>query len=275
MIASPGLDELRKDQCIWVLSEAHSSASPLTFFSRVIPAEDAWIEKAADFLKSRLHGFDILKICHRRSNKTAYHASHRYFGEFELDSPAGDETDSISISSIKVRTDGKKRSILVNSLTGNPIALLPPVSPRDAGVFAHFRMPRCFTKQLSPSTRMTEKSIVTRRASWVISGKDAPAHSFTWFQAFVWCQRLRRQNQMPRWLFIKAARERKPVFLDFFNPFLCEEFIRKLRTNDQVYAEEMYPTPDHIWLRHETGRYLCEFRFLYASRLKPDVSEAI
>ncbi|WP_339830536.1 lantibiotic dehydratase [Paenibacillus sp. FSL R7-0272] len=121
----------------------------------------------------------------------------------------------------------------------------------------------------SPVVRISEHTprieingVIFQRERWELgeanlerlrNAKDA-------FGIFVEMQRLREQYQLPRYVFFKVDSEKKPFFFDFENFFAIELLHSLLQKNKGVTFIEMEPSPDHLWLKDEEGKYCFEMR---------------
>ena len=85
-----------------------------------------------------------------------------------------------------------------------------------------------------------------------------------------------RQNNLPRFAFVKVHVEIKPCFIDFDSPIyveiLCKMARRTLASNDPqkpVVISEMIPRPDQLWLPDAQGqRYTSELRLVVLDQKK-------
>jgi len=71
-----------------------------------------------------------------------------------------------------------------------------------------------------------------------------------------------RAHQLPRFVFARTPKERKPCLIDGRSPFALELLRHLLSDDGSVRFEEMYPAPDGLWLKDEHGRYTCELRMM-------------
>jgi hypothetical protein len=103
--------------------------------------------------------------------------------------------------------------------------------------------------------RLVTGRIVLQRETWRIAGKglvaDTPA------AAFRTLQRLRRDLDLPRHVFVKLADQPKPVYCDLNSPLL----VRSLTGHEDIELSEMLPGPDHLWWDTDGGRGTSELRY--------------
>jgi hypothetical protein len=125
------------------------------------------------------------------------------------------------------------------------------------------------------SPRMMVGDVVVAREKWRLSPDDfgivehrradPREHAKTFLAVRKWA----RENDVPRHVFAKSAREPKPIFLDLASQ-KCVELLSHLLKQaaagdspDGVVLSEMLPEPGRCWLRDGTGnRYTSELRLL-------------
>jgi hypothetical protein len=149
-----------------------------------------------------------------------------------------------------------------------------------------FGMPLCWEvdsvlKQYLPDAahlpRLTIGALTIGRERWLATRDDFPflterdrAARFAAMRAWA------RARGLPRYVFYKLPRERKPCFLDLDSPLYVDLFVKGAASLEQqtaVRIDEMLPEVRDAWLTDENGgRYLSEFRF--AARLA-DVGGAV
>ena len=69
-----------------------------------------------------------------------------------------------------------------------------------------------------------------------------------------------RAHGLPRFVFARSDRERKPYFIDLHCPFALEVLRHLCHGALRVTFTEMLPGPEALWLRDARGRYTCELR---------------
>ena len=72
---------------------------------------------------------------------------------------------------------------------------------------------------------------------------------------------------LPRFTFVKAAGELKPILFDWADPLSAEVALALARKNPVLRFEEMLPGPEQLWLRSEAGRHTSEFRTVFFREL--------
>jgi hypothetical protein len=125
------------------------------------------------------------------------------------------------------------------------------------------------------SPRILIDDVVVAREKWRLSG-DAigivdrrRADAGDPARHFLAARRWARENDVPRYVFAKSAREAKPIFLDLqsqkYVELLCH-LLKQAAGGDaphHVTISEMLPAPERCWLRDGAGhRYTSELRLL-------------
>jgi len=79
-------------------------------------------------------------------------------------------------------------------------------------------------------------------------------------QRFLGARRWRREFDLPRFVFVKSPRERKPFYLDFESPILISLFAKMVRNAGQgnqphalISLSEMFPAHGQLWLPDNKG----------------------
>ena len=122
----------------------------------------------------------------------------------------------------------------------------------------------------SHAPRITIDRMVVTRETWRLRADEVAFTQTTdaadgYLQVRAWAQAL----GMPRFLFYRTPKEKKPCYLDLASPLYVELFIKEVRTmvNSEDAADfvltlsEMLPDPDHAWLTDAQGtRYTSEIR---------------
>jgi hypothetical protein len=104
--------------------------------------------------------------------------------------------------------------------------------------------------------------VVYQRERWQFKtaqlfGHDPRADEFS---LFVKLRGMQRREGLPRFAFVRLASEKKPLFMDFHNFFLCELIYSAWPANEDVTFTEMLPGPEHLWLKDAEGSYCIEVR---------------
>ena len=123
--------------------------------------------------------------------------------------------------------------------------------------------------------RITIDRLVVARESWQIdvTEPDFPNHSDR-AERFASARRWARSRGLPRWIFVKAASEPKPFYVDFESPLYVDQLAHVLRREaapgeDRTFkVSEMLPPPDQLWLPDRGGsKYTSELRMVLFDRM--------
>jgi hypothetical protein len=265
MIVARDLAAVRSGEFTVVLAECHSAIGCAGFQSRVIEDTDAWLSSVSSFLTSRLAPAQPLMITTVPTNKTWYTGPLHGVSYLEVGSPAPAGVTAVALDDlVMVFSD---RGLALETKAGDrSFAVLPDGRRADdwRRPLEWLRPPRyTHVRQVGP--RSTTGRVVRKRAAWRLTSDGLPGSRADPLQVFVWAQRLRLRTDLPRWIFIHPRDERKPICIDFANPFLCEELLRHMRRTESIYTEEMLPSPDDAWVKSPMGHHLSELRLLYVA----------
>ncbi|MGH4011678.1 MAG: lantibiotic dehydratase [Pseudonocardiaceae bacterium] len=122
-----------------------------------------------------------------------------------------------------------------------------------------------------PLGRVRAGAAVYQRASWqleltLLSGLRGA-------DAFLALRRIARREGLPRFVFVRAETERKPLLIDTWSPFGADLLCHLAQQVSWCRAEEMLPAPQDLWLHDERGHYTCELRVQFLRGL--DEPEAV
>ncbi|HWU88315.1 MAG TPA: lantibiotic dehydratase, partial [Kofleriaceae bacterium] len=106
--------------------------------------------------------------------------------------------------------------------------------------------------------RVTVDGFVLARERWCFETAALPFIRLkTPLDRFVGARRWAAEHQLPRFTFVKARWEPKPVYLDLESPIFVELFCKLARSGDAVVITEMLPTFDQLWLVDAEGAAYC------------------
>jgi hypothetical protein len=108
--------------------------------------------------------------------------------------------------------------------------------------------------------RIEIEGLVYQRESWRLGPPDFPALDKDGFELFRRIQEFRRALGMPLEVFVRSAAERKPLHVDFENPFSVELLAELFGKGEELELAEMLPDSRHLWLVGKGGRHTCELR---------------
>ncbi|MCU1264993.1 MAG: hypothetical protein JWM21_1311 [Acidobacteria bacterium] len=119
--------------------------------------------------------------------------------------------------------------------------------------------------------RITIDRLTVARETWRFGAAELTfAFEKDEVQRFVGARRWKHEFDLPRFVFIKAPVEQKPLYLDLESPTLINIFARIVRRTKEANAPnmaisvtEMYPAHDQLWLPDAQGNlYTNEFRLV-------------
>jgi len=115
--------------------------------------------------------------------------------------------------------------------------------------------------------RVSIDKLVVSRESWTFTPEEITcAYEKTDSARFLAARRWAQSHGLPRFVFVKATSEVKPVFLDFDSPIYLNIFSKIVRRagateGAQIMVSEMLPAPDQVWLPCAAGHhYTSELR---------------
>ncbi|WP_027660060.1 lantibiotic dehydratase [Salinispora fenicalii] len=175
-----------------------------------------------------------------------------------------------------VATDDRKRTVALADLTAVLVDGKPRLRAPDgeltlyAGEDDHVHL-RAFAApgvalplirfgDFAPRIRVGD--VIVQRARWWFSAADlGVAEVRDAATAFLAVQSLRARHEIPRFCFVSAAHEPKPVGVDLDNPLAVDALLALTLAGDgKVSLAEMRPAPDALWLRHGDKPVTAEFR---------------
>jgi hypothetical protein len=116
---------------------------------------------------------------------------------------------------------------------------------------------------------------VYQRERWVVPTADHGLSTMDDVELLEWAAGLRHRLALPRFVYLHAASEPKPYYVDFSAPLALRVVQQLAATNDHLTFTEMLPGPDDLWIREEGERFCGEFRmtlFRYEGRREPHAS---
>ncbi len=133
--------------------------------------------------------------------------------------------------------------------------------------------------QLAGPRRHTPRVTIDRgvvcRESWRFDADElAFAHERDEAERFVAARRWAESHGIPRFVFVKAAHETKPFYVDLDSPLFVNAFAHAVRGaaaepdgRTTITVSEMLPTSEQTWLMDRQGRrYTSEFRVIAVDR---------
>ncbi|WP_331742424.1 lantibiotic dehydratase family protein [Kitasatospora sp. NBC_00085] len=136
------------------------------------------------------------------------------------------------------------------------LAAYPPLAALSAPQLVHARIE---PPAVERTAAVTLGNAVYQRARWFVAMPDVAGLDPA--ARYLSLRRLAAARGMPRFVYIRSERRRKPYLLDTRSPLGAELLAHVTEAGERVQFEEMSPGPDALWLRDEEGRrYTCELR---------------
>lgn len=119
--------------------------------------------------------------------------------------------------------------------------------------------------------RVSVDKMVIFRESWSFSAEELKfIHDPEEHERYLGARAWMRRHDLPRYVFVKVAVERKPFFVDFDSTIYVEilvKAVRRVLASEQkdtpVTVTEMLPSPDQLWLRDAQNQtYTSELRIV-------------
>lgn len=172
--------------------------------------------------------------------------------------------DAISVADVTIQ-DGENGLRL--QAGGQYLRLHTPITRRSTGLDPI--SPLAFPAVEAPpinlgahTPRIEIDGVVYQRERWVVEGGLSGAEGKEGFELFLAVWRWKERMGLPDEVFVRVAREPKPIFVDF----TCTPFVELLHTisrhNEQLTLTEMWPDTRHLWLDGPEGRHTCECRLV-------------
>jgi hypothetical protein len=143
-----------------------------------------------------------------------------------------------------VEVDGRRRWLYPGDLasTLHRAVSRPAVVPVPIDLGAH-------------TPRVTIDGVVYQRARWRVR---LPGRVGEKFDQWLAVHRIRRELDLPRYVFVKHPAEPKPLYVDFADPVSVLDLARLPEA--EVLVSEMLPAPDQLWWRVGGETQCAEFR---------------
>lgn len=108
----------------------------------------------------------------------------------------------------------------------------------------------------SRTPRIVIDGVVYQRARWRTSIPSTTSREL--YDRWLTVQRWRRDQGLPRHVYVRHPDEPKPLYVDFADPLAVAELTGL--TPEESVITEMLPTPDQLWWQTESGYQCAEFR---------------
>ncbi|MDY7222593.1 lantibiotic dehydratase [Halalkalibacterium halodurans] len=123
---------------------------------------------------------------------------------------------------------------------------------------------KSFSIQIGEHTpRIEINGVVFQRERWTFACKEllVRVNGYTDWLLLDWATDLRKNYNMPRYVYARGNNEPKPIFVDFHNFFTLEVLYQLLKRNEHVSITEMVPAQDSLWFTRGENKHTAEFRF--------------
>jgi hypothetical protein len=267
LVAATGWDALRRGEVRVILGELHHGVQQLGWMLTFADDESAWWEEAAQLLPAATPTLQPANLVLRRRMKTA---------PPELSGP------SVEASGATRRPPGIALHSLVVRMSPDGIGLHAPGEERALcfhppaygvnrdgyAVFACFSYPlvnHLIVRSGAHTPRVEIGRLVYQRERWEVDAAGIPPlGTGDDLERVVRCWALRERLGLPERVFVWAAGEPKPVFVDLASPLGVEVLAQVAGRSARLIVTEMLPHPNELWLRGQDGPYCCELRLACA-----------
>jgi hypothetical protein len=246
-----------------VVGEAHPQFLTAVFPSACFhPERERMMEEIDAWAKRQRAYPHMAQIAYHRKTKIF---PYRLPGKVIELLPRLPEIDDQVIPAGELHVSNREGQVYLHDQTGKEWRLYPPLhaEPLDpVALFSHPRLGIGTVKTGNRTPRIVMGRVLLQRARWeldadawrVEQGSDHP------FDLMLHVYRLKEQEGMPDWVFVRVEGERKPFCIDFANVFLLEMLQGLLKQSRTAVFSEMLPAPNDLWLDDGGERYCCEFR---------------
>ncbi|HEU0088991.1 MAG TPA: lantibiotic dehydratase [Pseudonocardiaceae bacterium] len=223
------------------------------------------------WLTRSVPGRRLAGLATTRRNKGFYRFPGRRVIVTAVDHEGGDEVvtgDELTVRLIDGRPrliDREGRPVLLYPMLAD-LTTYPPVAALTDVPVLHLPV-----RQATPSRplgRVRVGAAVYQRACWRLDLTELRKAGGS--TAFLALRRIARRERLPRFVFVRAETERKPLLIDTWSPFAVDLLCHLAQQVSWCRAEEMLPAPEQLWLCDERGHYTCELRVQFLRGLDPE-----
>ncbi|HEX4099642.1 MAG TPA: lantibiotic dehydratase [Pseudonocardiaceae bacterium] len=155
-------------------------------------------------------------------------------------------------------TDRDGRPVLLYPMLAD-LSTYPPIAALTDVPVLH--LPVRQATPTRPLGRVRIGGAVYQRACWELDLTELRGRRGA--EAFLALRRIVRHLSMPRFVFVRAETERKPLLIDTWSPFAVDMLCHLAQQVTWCRVEEMLPSPEELWLVDEHGHYTCELRIQF------------
>lgn len=276
LISAPDIGAINKGRFDLIFSEAHPMRYPASCYNVLVEPsgkKNVLREELAGIQKYIAGDKTIAQLLINPKDILDGSFDSRFPAEIEYDLYSKSRKRRISLSDLKIRytdkslklLDSKNREILfLGSLPffGSSFSVLSPTFNclRQAQATSRFQRARL-------------GDFVFQREQWFFLKKDLffaqDEYKKEGLELWLELEKWRRNQNIPKHIFLRADNRIKPIFVDFENYFAIEAFINFVkRARQSISIEEMLPGPEDLWFKDKNGRYTCEFRLILYKKAK-------
>lgn len=139
------------------------------------------------------------------------------------------------------------------------------IDPLGPFVFPAIQMPTIDLGIHTPRIQIGQ--VVYQRERWSLDGAALSDPQARDFELFLELWRRKERLGLPDEVFVRAAQEPKPIYIDFTNYLLVELIDHVARQSQRLTVTEMLPHSGQLWLTGAEGRHSCEFRTVAIGKL--------
>lgn len=172
--------------------------------------------------------------------------------------------EAIPVAAVTIR---ESATGLYLDAEGQHVRLYTPITRRSSGLdpLAPLSFPALEPPPISlgaHTPRIEIDNVVYQRECWLVEGGLFGESTEKGFDLFLEVWRWKAQLGLPDEIFVRAAHEPKPVFIDFTCALSVELLATLARQSKQLTITEMWPDTRHLWLDGPDGRHTCEYRLI-------------
>jgi hypothetical protein len=275
MIASPSLADLQQGRFQVVLGELHPCCNTLNALLFLDTAPDqgqvrSWIDTGSESTIQPVYPYDFGHVNSRTSPPNAQlSASSRYIGLGMEASYLPGDASVVPVAGLRVHLHADELRVRSPDGTFD--------EPLTAVLGDYLSTAACqefgLLEPQAHQPRVVIDNVVVSRETWRFAFEELPPAKTDLPDLFTWAQELRREHDIPRYVFVRVAGEVKPVFVDLANPLMLDFLWSKVRRGRErvphgdLSVTEMLPGPDEMWLLDaQSRRYSVEFRIVTRDR---------
>jgi hypothetical protein len=280
LLAAKSIDDLTAGRYQLVLGEVHHGMQPVGWMLSFISDTAYWERELTACLPVATDQAVPSNLVFGRNMKTA---PPEFVGPSIETSATASRSPRLPLHALAIRRAGEDLRVYGPG-DDRPLRFYPPAYSLPARLYypyATFAYPlgQTFSVQVGEHTpRIEIDGVVYQRERWDLPTARLPIHTHprqgSSFQLFLDYFEFRQPLGVPNHVFVRTPSEPKPVFIDFENYFALELLSHLASKADTISIVEMWPDPEHLWMKDEYGSYSCELRTVMSSIANPVISDA-